>query len=195
MTAIVQVRDLVKRYAPDEVLAVDGITFDIETGEIFSLLGPNGAGKTTTISMLSCLLKPTAGDALIGGHSIVKDSLAVRRIIGVVPQEIALYETLSARQNLMFWGRMYDMAGKELKDRVEQVLDQIGLLDKADAKIETYSGGPVALYGRADGGHRSPEPPQHPRHGSRPQPARHDGPVHHALYGRGSGTFGSRGHR
>jgi len=141
MSAIVQVRDLVKRYMPEDVLAVDGVSFEIEEGEIFSLLGPNGAGKTTTISMLSCLLPPTGGDAKIDGQSIVGASLAVRRIIGVVPQEIALYEALSARENLVFWGRMYDMGGPELKRRVDEVLAQIGLSDKADAKVETYSGG------------------------------------------------------
>ncbi|MEJ2209826.1 MAG: ATP-binding cassette domain-containing protein, partial [Anaerolineae bacterium] len=93
MAAIVQVCDLVKRYMPEDVLAVDGVSFEIEEGEIFALLGPNGAGKTTTISMLSCLLEPTGGDALIDGHSIVSHSMAVRQAIGVVPQEIALYDT------------------------------------------------------------------------------------------------------
>jgi ABC-2 type transport system ATP-binding protein len=141
MTAIVKVRDLEKRYMPDDVLAVDGVSFEIYEGEIFSLLGPNGAGKTTTISMLSCLLKPTRGDALVDGRSVVKDSMAVRRTIGVVPQEIALYDDLSARQNLMFWGRMYDMGGQELKQRVDEILAQIGLTDKADARVHTYSGG------------------------------------------------------
>jgi ABC-2 type transport system ATP-binding protein len=141
MTAIVEVQNLVKRYLPEDVLAVNGVSFEIREGEIFSLLGPNGAGKTTTISMLSCLLKPSGGDALVGGHSIVSESMAVRRAIGVVPQEIALYEALSARQNLMFWGRMYSMGGQALKERVAQVLEQIGLADKADARIATYSGG------------------------------------------------------
>jgi ABC-2 type transport system ATP-binding protein len=141
MAAIVQVRDLVKRYMPEDVLAVDGVSFQIEEGEILSLLGPNGAGKTTTLSMLSCLLKPTRGDALVDGHSIVTDSLAVRRAIGVVPQEIALYETLSARENLIFWGRMYDMGGQQLGRRVDQVLDLIGLADRAGARVGTYSGG------------------------------------------------------
>jgi ABC-2 type transport system ATP-binding protein len=105
------------------------------------LLGPNGAGKTTTISVLSCLLKPTGGDAIIGGHSVSSASMEVRRIIGVVPQDIALYNMLSARENLVFWGRMYDMDGAQLKQRVDEVLEQIGLTDKANAKIETYSGG------------------------------------------------------
>jgi ABC-2 type transport system ATP-binding protein len=141
MAAIVLVRDLVKRYMPEDVLAVDGVSFEIEEGEIFSLLGPNGAGKTTTISMLSCLLEPTDGDALVDGHSIVGDSLAVRQAIGVVPQEIALYDTLSARQNLAFWGRMYNMGGQDLKRRIDEVLEQVDLVDRADDRIEAYSGG------------------------------------------------------
>ena len=91
--------------------------------------------------MLSCLLKPTSGDAIIGGHSVARESLKVREVIGVVPQDIALYNMLSARENLVFWGRMYGMGGAALKQRVDEVLEQIGLTDKANAKVETYSGG------------------------------------------------------
>ena len=105
------------------------------------MLGPNGAGKTTTISMLSCLLTPTEGDAIIGGHSITKEPMAVKQIIGIVPQDIALYEDLNARENLEFWGRMYGMRGAALKHRVAEVLEQIGLADKAKQRIKTYSGG------------------------------------------------------
>jgi ABC-2 type transport system ATP-binding protein len=141
MGAIIAVQELVKRYVPENVTAVDGVSFQIEEGEIFSLLGPNGAGKTTTISMLSCLLKPTSGDAQVDGHSIVRDAMAVKRAIGVVPQDIALYDTLSARQNLAFWGQMYGLGGSALKQRVAEVLEQIGLADKADAAVRTYSGG------------------------------------------------------
>ncbi len=141
MTAIVNVQDLVKRYEPEGILAVAGVSFEIEEGEIFSLLGPNGAGKTTMISMLSCLLQPTSGDAYVDGHSIVDDSMAVRRTIGVVPQEIALYETLSARENLKFWGQMYDMGGRDLDRRMDEVLEIVGLTDRGGDKVETYSGG------------------------------------------------------
>ena len=84
--------------------AVQGVSFAVDEGEVFSLLGPNGAGKTTTISMLSCLLRPDAGDAYIMGHSINTDGMGVKSVLGVVPQEIALYEDLSARENLTFWG-------------------------------------------------------------------------------------------
>jgi ABC-2 type transport system ATP-binding protein len=120
---------------------VDGISFDIQAGEVFSLLGPNGAGKSTTISMLSCLLTPTSGDALINGHSIAREAMQVKRLIGVVPQEIALYEELSARENLTFWGQMYGIERKSLKARVGEVLEQIGLADRAKDRIKTYSGG------------------------------------------------------
>jgi ABC-2 type transport system ATP-binding protein len=139
MTAILQVQNLVKKYG--DFSAVKGITFDIKEGEIFSLLGPNGAGKTTTISMLSTLYTPTAGDATIGGHSITKNPMAVKQVIGVVPQEIALYEELTARENLIFWGQMYGLGGKPLADRVDEVLEQIGLTDKARNRVKTYSGG------------------------------------------------------
>lgn len=139
MSAILQVQNLVKNYG--DFKAVIGVSFDIEEGEIFSLLGPNGAGKTTTISMLSTLYAPTSGDATIGGHSITKDPMGVRGIIGVVPQDLALYEDLTARENLIFWGQMYNLSGKALHARVDEVLEQIGLTDKAKDRVKTYSGG------------------------------------------------------
>ena len=139
MPNILEVKDLVKNYG--DFTAVKGITFDIKDGEIFSLLGPNGAGKTTTISMLSTLYTPTSGDATIGGHSISKDPMAVKQVIGVVPQELALYEDLTARENLVFWGQMYGLSGQSLNSRVDEVLEQIGLVDKAKNKVKTYSGG------------------------------------------------------
>jgi ABC-2 type transport system ATP-binding protein len=139
MPPILEVQNLVKKFG--DLTAVDGVSFDIQTGEVFSLLGPNGAGKTTTISMLSCLLEPTSGDATIDGHSVTREPMEVKRIIGVVPQEIALYEELSARENLTFWGQMYGLGGTNLKTRVTEVLEQIGLTDRAKDKIKTYSGG------------------------------------------------------
>lgn len=139
MPNILEARNLVKNY--DNFTAVKGISFDIKEGEIFSLLGPNGAGKTTTISMLSTLYTPTSGDATIGGHSITKDPMAVKGVIGVVPQEIALYEDLTAKENLVFWGQMYGLSGKSLNSRVDEVLEQIGLTDKAKNRVKTYSGG------------------------------------------------------
>ncbi|HXF86421.1 MAG TPA: ATP-binding cassette domain-containing protein [Anaerolineales bacterium] len=139
MPNILEVRNLVKNYG--NFTAVKGISFDIKEGEIFSLLGPNGAGKTTTISMLSTLYTPTSGDATIAGYSITKDPMAVKQVIGVVPQEIALYEDLTARENLIFWGQMYGLSGRSLHCRVDEVLEQIGLADKAKNRVKTYSGG------------------------------------------------------
>ena len=136
MSTLVKVNNLVKKYEEGGVLAVNQVNFDIKEGEVFSLLGPNGAGKSTTISMLSCLLKATDGDATVDGKSIVSDPMGVKNVIGVVPQEIALYETLSARDNLLFWGRMYGMGGQALKDRVEEVLGQVELQDRAKDKIQ-----------------------------------------------------------
>ncbi|QYK51961.1 MAG: ABC transporter ATP-binding protein [Anaerolineales bacterium] len=136
---MLQAQNLHKRY--EKVHAVQGISFDIQQGEIFSLLGPNGAGKTTTISMLSCLLSATEGDAVIDGHSVRTQADAVKRVIGVVPQEIALYPDLTARENLMFWGKMYSLSGAHLKQRVAETLEIAGLSDRANEKVETYSGG------------------------------------------------------
>jgi ABC-2 type transport system ATP-binding protein len=135
----IQVQDLHKSFG--EIQAVQGVSFSVEQGEIFSLLGPNGAGKTTTIAMLATLLRPNQGDAQIMGHSIRQDGAAVRAALGVVPQEIALYEDLSARENLVFWGKMYGLRGAVLKDRVEQALQMIGLVERASGQIAKYSGG------------------------------------------------------
>ena len=139
MANILEVQNLAKHYG--DFKAVKGVSFEIKEGEIFSLLGPNGAGKTTTISMLSTLYTPTSGDATIGGHSITKDPMAVKQVIGVVPQEIALYEDLTARENLLFWGQMYGLSGKSLASRVDEVLQQIDLVEKAKDRVKTYSGG------------------------------------------------------
>jgi ABC-2 type transport system ATP-binding protein len=139
MTAILQVHDLHKNYG--DLAAVKGISFEVQQGEIFSLLGPNGAGKTTTISILSTLFPPTSGDATVCGYSVTQQSMAVKRAIGVVPQELALYNDLTALENLKFWGQMYGLSGKSLGVRVDEVLEQIGLKDRAKQKIKTYSGG------------------------------------------------------
>jgi ABC-2 type transport system ATP-binding protein len=124
-----------------DVHAVQGVSFDVPSGEIFSLLGPNGAGKSTTISMLACLLEPTAGDARVMGHSVTRQPMAVKRSIGVVPQEIALYEDLSARENLNFWGKMYGLRGTELARRVDDVLGIISLADRQRGPVARFSGG------------------------------------------------------
>lgn len=135
----IQVQDLHKNFG--DVYAVQGVSFDVQAGEIFSLLGPNGAGKTTTISMVSCLLEPTKGGALVMGHSIKREPMAVKAAIGVVPQEVALYEDLSARENLTFWGKMYGLRGGELKQRVNEVLEVIGLAERQKGRVSKFSGG------------------------------------------------------
>ena len=139
MTPILQAKNLVKTFG--KLKAVDDVSFDIQEGEIFSLLGPNGAGKTTLISMLSTLLTPTSGDAQINGYSIIADGMQVLKHIGIVPQEIALYDELTAVENLVYWGKLYDLKGRKLDERVKEVLEQIGLSDRAKDRIKTFSGG------------------------------------------------------
>ncbi len=124
-----------------ETYAVQGVDFAAQQGEVLSLLGPNGAGKSTTISMLSCLLRPTKGDASIMGFSITKEPHKVKEVLGVVPQDIALYPDLTARENLDFWGKMYGLRGAELRKRVDAVLEMVGLTEHAKGRIEKFSGG------------------------------------------------------
>jgi len=139
VVSAIEVQDLYKSFGENQ--AVQGVCFEVKQGEIFSLLGPNGAGKTTTISMLSCLLRPNHGDARVMGHSIRLDPMGVKSVLGVVPQDIALYEDLTARENLSFWGKMYGLRGLKLKSRVDEVLDVIGLRDRANERVGKYSGG------------------------------------------------------
>jgi ABC-2 type transport system ATP-binding protein len=138
-TLAIQVQDLHRSFGQNR--AVDGVSFNVLQGEIFSLLGPNGAGKTTLISMLSCLLKPDSGDALVMGHSISAEPQLVKASIGVVPQEVALYSDLSARENLLFWGKMQGLRGAPLARRADEVLEVIGLTDRQRDRVSTYSGG------------------------------------------------------
>ncbi len=121
--------------------AVDGLSFDIHKQEIFGLLGPNGAGKTTTIRMLSTVLSPDEGDVVIGGHSVTRESDAVRRLVGVCPQELALYPELSATDNLVFFGRMAGLGGREAKQAAAEYLEVVGLTERARDKIDKFSGG------------------------------------------------------
>ena len=139
MTLAIEVQNLHKSFGENH--AVQGVSFGVARGEIVSLLGPNGAGKTTTISMLSCLLRPDEGDARVMGHSIRTEAMGVKAVLGVVPQEIALYEDLTARENLTFWGKMYGLRGAALRSRVDEVLDIIGLRDRANDRVGKYSGG------------------------------------------------------
>lgn len=141
MSFIVQINNLVKQYAGSSEPAVKGISFGILEGEIFSLLGPNGAGKTTIISILSTLIQATSGDAEICGYSVMREPMVVKNLIGIIPQELALYLPLTARQNLRFWGQMYGMGGKALAEHIDEVLVQVNLSERADEKVEKYSGG------------------------------------------------------
>ncbi|MBP7693315.1 MAG: ABC transporter ATP-binding protein [Anaerolineales bacterium] len=121
--------------------AVRGVDFTAAQGEVLSLLGPNGAGKSTTIAMLAGLLAPDQGDARLQGHSIRKDPRAAKAALGVVPQDIALYLDMSARENLIFWGKLYGLRGRPLAARVDEVLDMIGLADRQKDRVGTFSGG------------------------------------------------------
>ncbi len=135
----IEVNNLKKSFG--DFQAVQGASFSAEAGEVLSLLGPNGAGKSTTISMLSGLLAPTDGDACIMGHSVMKEPEAAKKSLGVVPQDIALYPDLSARENLVFWGKMYGLRGAQLKQCVDEVLDVIGLADRQKDHVGKFSGG------------------------------------------------------
>jgi ABC-2 type transport system ATP-binding protein len=135
----VEVMKLKKNFG--ELKAVRGVSFTVQAGEVLSLLGPNGAGKSTTISMLSGLLEPNEGDAAVMGYSIRREPLQAKSHLGVVPQDIALYPDLSARENLVFWGKMYGLRGAPLKARVDEVLDVIGLADRQRDRVGTFSGG------------------------------------------------------
>jgi len=120
---------------------VDNISLYIEQGEAIGLLGPNGAGKSTTISMISSLLYPSSGDVRLEGRSVLKTPGEIRRVIGVVPQEIALYEKLSAYENLRFFGSIYKLRGKHLADRIASTLELVGLSERQHELIQTFSGG------------------------------------------------------
>lgn len=138
---IIHIEKLYKKYKDAEEFSVNNLDLHIEENEIFGLLGPNGAGKTTLLSMLCGLVKPTSGKFTINGFSYENNQTQIKKIIGVVPQEYALYPTLTARENLRYFGSMYGLKGKDLYDKVDGSLEQLGLLKFADKKIETYSGG------------------------------------------------------
>jgi ABC-2 type transport system ATP-binding protein len=136
---IVEVGKLVKSY--NGLTAVNGVNFAIRQGEIFGLLGPNGAGKTTIISVLTCLLMPTSGTVSIAGYDIVSKAKTVKGIIGLVPQDLAVYPQLSARDNLLFFGRIYGLKGRQLRQRVNDLLQMVGLNERANDLVSTFSGG------------------------------------------------------
>jgi linearmycin/streptolysin S transport system ATP-binding protein len=136
---LVQVSNLVKTFDKHE--AVKGVSFTIGKGEIFGLLGPNGAGKSTTINMMCGYLEPTSGDTIIDGVSVTKEPMKVKRIIGVVPQEIALYKDLNSMENLEFFGELYGLSAKEREERAEEILRFVGLYERRKEPIKNFSGG------------------------------------------------------
>ena len=139
MITLLKVSQLCKSY--NDIVVVKDFSLHIKQGEAYGLLGPNGAGKSTTISMICGLIKPTSGEILIKGVDLLKKTKLAQQSIGVVPQEIALYLEMTAKENLMFWGRMYGLKGALLKKRVNDVLEIIGLTDRAGDKVNTFSGG------------------------------------------------------
>ncbi|MDW7650678.1 MAG: ABC transporter ATP-binding protein [Bacillota bacterium] len=136
---MLDIKNLTKSYQKKKV--VDNISISLREGEAFGLLGPNGAGKSTTIAMVFGLVRPDSGTIFIDGINARKEPLPAKRMLGYVPQDIALYGDLSARENLIFWGRMYDLSGAALTKRVEEVLEIVGLSDRARDKVQTFSGG------------------------------------------------------
>lgn len=137
--SMIEINGLLKKYG--DRIAVNGVSFSVREGEIFGLLGPNGAGKTTTISILATLLPPDGGQVTIAGYDLVRETNHIKPLIGFVPQELALYPTLSAWDNLAFFGRIYGLRGTALKERIAAVLDMVGLSDRAGDAVRTFSGG------------------------------------------------------
>lgn len=137
--SMIEIHKLLKKYG--DRVAVNEVSFCVQEGEIFGLLGPNGAGKTTTISMLATLLPPDEGRVTIGGYDLVRETGQIKPLIGFVPQDLALYPTLSAWDNLAFFGRIYGLRGTALKERIAAVLDLVGLRDRAGDAVRTFSGG------------------------------------------------------
>ena len=136
---VLNVDELSKSFG--DVHAVSGVSLRIESGEIFGLLGPNGAGKTTTISMICGLLKPDSGTVIVNGHDFSKNPSDAQQNMGVVPQEVALYEELSAKENLIFWGKLAGLTAARAKERAAELLDELALVDRGDDPVRTYSGG------------------------------------------------------
>ncbi|MFX1296663.1 MAG: ABC transporter ATP-binding protein [Promethearchaeota archaeon] len=138
MSVIIQTQDLTKIY--DDITVVDHLNFEVKEGELLSLLGPNGAGKTTTINMLTTILKPDKGTALISSYDILKEKKKIRKIIGITPQELVFYEQLTAQENLVFFGQMHGKSKQQLKDNAEKILKKLGLGHRKD-KSKKFSGG------------------------------------------------------
>jgi ABC-2 type transport system ATP-binding protein len=137
--SMIRVEHLTKKF--DDFVALDDITFDVKKGEIFGLLGPNGAGKSTTLRILSTLARPTKGTAIIGGHDIVKEDTEVRKLIGIVSEKMIMYDRLTARENLRFFGSLFDIPGDVLTSRIDELLDLVQLTKWKNAQVGTFSTG------------------------------------------------------
>ncbi len=141
---VIVTKGLTKVFRPGnkrQVVALDHIDLQIERGEVFGLLGPNGAGKTTLIRILTTLLTPTAGTAYVLGRDVVKDQHYIRERVALLPQEAGIYERLTARENLIYYGGLYGIPGSVLKERADRLLDTVGLGDRADDQVKRFSGG------------------------------------------------------
>jgi ABC-2 type transport system ATP-binding protein len=136
---VLECRDVRRRFG--EIQAVDGVSFRVEPGETYGLLGPNGAGKTTTISMIAGLLAPDGGEVIVVGQPMTTRSIKLRERIGYVPQDLAIYPDLSGRENLIFFARLYGMSSSDAKKRANEILETIGLSDRARDQTKKYSGG------------------------------------------------------
>ncbi len=139
--AFIRINNVSKQYRGTDFLSLDDITLNINRGEIYGLLGPNGAGKTTLISIICGLIAPSKGEVFFSGKEIHKNNRAIKKIIGVVPQEYALYPKLTATENLLYFGSMYDIRTADLRLLITSHLEQLGLLPFAHKKIKTFSGG------------------------------------------------------
>ncbi len=138
-SSAVVVENLVKRY--EDVTALDDLSLQVQEGELYGMLGPNGAGKTTTINILAGLTRPTAGSARVGGYDVVKEAKRVREIIGVCPQDTAVYDYLTGRENVELFGSLHGMQPSEIKSKAEELLAAVGFEEDADRRVGKYSGG------------------------------------------------------
>ncbi|MDI9216483.1 ABC transporter ATP-binding protein [Clostridium tertium] len=136
---VIEIKDLVKKY--DDNIAVDNINLSIEEGEIYGILGPNGAGKSTTISIVCSLLRPSSGEVKILGEDIKRNSLKIKKFLGLVPQSIAVYSDFTAYENVKFFGELYGLRGNKLKESIEKSLEFTGLLEVKNKKAKEFSGG------------------------------------------------------
>ncbi|HEY0047474.1 MAG TPA: ABC transporter ATP-binding protein [Flavobacterium sp.] len=141
MNALINIKSLSKKYKDADTYSLSGLDLDVYEGQVYGLLGPNGAGKTTLISILCGAVRPTSGSFTIDGMTYATNSRAIKKFIGIVPQEYALYPTLTARENLLYFGSMDGLKGKDLKNRITENLHILGLSKFADKRIETFSGG------------------------------------------------------